>query len=80
MSQYNTQTSLSLNIQRSLRSMASEFTRILSTSFEVHCASSPGGPGLNFGDDRGVNSTLGTTKPYSGCSALGVANSYKVRN
>lgn len=75
-SQYKTHTSLSLQMQRSFKSTASEFTKILSNSFDKHCASSPGGPGRNFGEDSGINSTFGTMYPLLGVSAFGVPSSY----
>lgn len=45
-------------------------------SCDSTCAWSLGGPGLNFGEQRGGNSKLGTMNPCHGVSALGLQNSY----
>ena len=65
-------------MHRSFKSIASEFTNILSTIFVICWASSQGGPGRNLGFDKGVSSTLGTINPWLGVSALGCANSWEL--
>lgn len=60
MSQYKTHTNFLLQIQRSVKSIAVEFLSITSISLEITCACSLGGPGRNFGEHSGDNSTFGT--------------------
>lgn len=76
MSQYKTHTNFLLQMQRSVKSSAVEFLNVISITLEITCACSLGGPGRNFGEHSGGNSTFGTIYPHSGVSIFGVANSW----
>ena len=47
-------------MQRSFKSSAAELLKIISINLESTCACSLGGPGRNFEEQRGDNSTFGT--------------------
>ena len=67
---------LSLIIQSSFKSIHLEFSIISAIIFVVTCAKSLGGPGLNFCEHRGGNSTFGIKNPLSGSSGFGWHNSW----
>lgn len=46
-------------MQRSFKSSALEWLNIISIDLESNCACSLGGPGRNFEEHRGDNSTFG---------------------
>lgn len=50
-------------MQRSFKSSALELFNTISINLESTCACSLGGPGRNFGEHKGDNSTFGTIYP-----------------